>query len=708
MAERLRLDENSETIELPAYASVLVAVDASDHANHAAVEAAAIARAFEARLTATHVYAAKLHDLRFRQMEGGLPEQFREESELERQRDVHNDLITRGLSIITDSYLDHAERLCEPAGLRFARRPLEGKNYRALVEETNCGDYDLLVIGALGLGATPGARLGTVCDRVARRSDIDTLVIKDPVRHLSEGPIVVAVDGSPRAYGGLMTALALARHWRVPVEVIAAFDPYYHYVAFNRIAGVLSEEAGKVFRFEEQEQLHEEIIDSGLAKIYRGHLSVARQIAKEHGLEVTAKLLDGKPHAAIEKYLCTVNPSLLIVGKVGVHADADLDIGGVTDNLLRNASCSILLSQREHRPRVDLLAAETISWTREAEQRMEAVPSFVASMARMAILRYAEEKGHTVITERIVEEATEKLMPSRADKAMRRIVEAHDAGEFGAPKRESEAPRWSAEASAALATIEDAAMRANVAGRAEKKARQQGSVTVTAAHVADFLEPAAGAVKPPHWTAPALARLMKVPAGPMRERVKGRVEDYARREDLSEITLHVAEIGFAEARREMETLAAGADKCPYTDKTASDAASAPPPGAGLAWTEKAKARLNAVPAGYCRDMVVKAAETIGAANGLTQIDSDFVKQLLGTFRAGAEVVSETLPWEDDARIRVSRAPKMVRGMLMREIEAWTRRHGRKRVEAMAVDIVKEQWMERGFFHLDPADPRSGR
>jgi len=93
---------------------------------------------------------------------------------------VHDDLITRGLSIITDSYLDQADNSCQQAGINFIRRSLEGKNYRALTEETNSGKYDLLVMGALGLGAVEGSRLGTVCQRVTRRSDIDTLVIKQP------------------------------------------------------------------------------------------------------------------------------------------------------------------------------------------------------------------------------------------------------------------------------------------------------------------------------------------------------------------------------------------------------------------------------------------------------------------------------------------------------------------------------------------------
>src|SRR3990167_6562597 len=116
---------------------ILVALDSSDHANAAIESAAELARLVDNPvITGAHVYAAKLHDLRFRQMEGGLPEQFREEQELERQREVHDDLITRGLSIITDSYLDQAEAECKRADVGFRRRSLEGKNYRELARET--------------------------------------------------------------------------------------------------------------------------------------------------------------------------------------------------------------------------------------------------------------------------------------------------------------------------------------------------------------------------------------------------------------------------------------------------------------------------------------------------------------------------------------------------------------------------------------------
>jgi len=538
---------------LPDYQSILLAVDASDHSNRAIGEALELAGIWGSRFTAAHVYAAKLHDRRFRQMEGGLPEHYQKEQELQRQREVHDDLITRGLNIITDSYLDQVEKQSTPLGIELQRRALEGKNYRELVKETNGGDYDLLVLGALGLGAVKGSRIGTVCQRVTRRSHIDTLIIKEPARSINEGPIVVAADGSAKSYGGLLTALALAQQWQVPIKVVSAFDPYYHYVAFNRIASVLSEEAGKIFRFQEQEQLHEEIIDSGLAKIYQGHLAVCQQIAADHGVEIETVLLDGKPHDVINTYLKQVKPSLLVMGMTGIHADAELDIGGNTEALLNDADCALLLSQREYQPEVDRLASVTTAWTQEAEARMGRVPSFVRSMARMAILRYAQEHGHTVITEGIVEEATAKLMPGHAAEAMAEIVEAHDKGDIKSGLTQL---RWSPEATKLLLTIKDLSLRGNLSMRAEKKARTADSKTVKEEHIAAFINvpgPEDIPTTEPHWQAAALARLMRVPEGFMRDGAKRRIEEHARANGHHEITLAVAEAGLAEARKAMES-----------------------------------------------------------------------------------------------------------------------------------------------------------
>jgi nucleotide-binding universal stress UspA family protein/predicted RNA-binding protein with RPS1 domain len=561
--------------------------------------------------------------------------------------------------------------------------------------------------------------------RVARRSAIDTLIIKEPERSIAEGPIVVAVDGSSKSYGGLITALSLAQKWQVPVKVIAAFDPYYHYVAFNRIAGVLSEEAGKVFKFKEQEKLHEEIIDSGLAKIYDGHLVVAQSIAMDYGIEIETELLDGKPHDAIEKYVKKVNPSLLIAGKLGIHADDALDIGGNSEQLLQNVDCAILLSMREHQPEIDIVSEVTTSWTHEAEVRMERVPSFVRNMARMAILRYAQEHGHTVITERIVEEATALLMPGHAEQAMGEIVAAYDAGELKRKPTADDVMRWTDEATALLLTVEDLSVRGNLSMRAEKKARQEKSTVVDVEHIKSFLDDAgpghtdnkletstsANSSEEIHWQAAALARLMRVPEGFMRDSCKKTIENYAQQNGNDEISLEVAESGLKLARGEMEKTMKEQDMpipeappgvCPFGH----GANKADVGNNVLPWTEEAEARLQSLPEGMSRDMTRKAITTIATKNGIDEITEEFVKQILDTFKSGSGNVTETLSWDEDARDSLSRAPDMVRGMLIKEVENWARHNNRSHIDLATVNIVKQEWQSKGYFHMDPEDPRS--
>ena len=175
---------------------ILVALDASDHADRALTEALRVVNRPNGVITGIHAYAARMHDVRFRQMEGGLPDRYLDEEEMDYQRDVHDDLITRGLEIISDSYHDVADTACADAGLEFRRLSPEGKNYRRVVEAAETGEFDVIALGAIGLGAVPGSTIGTVCERVVRRSPIDALIIRDPEKAIGDGfpPIAEIID----------------------------------------------------------------------------------------------------------------------------------------------------------------------------------------------------------------------------------------------------------------------------------------------------------------------------------------------------------------------------------------------------------------------------------------------------------------------------------------------------------------------------------
>jgi nucleotide-binding universal stress UspA family protein len=533
-------------------------------------------------------------------MEGGLPERYRREDEMERQRVVHDELITRGLNIISDSYHDAASAACEAAGVAFRRLSPEGKNYRRIVEAAASGEFDLLALGALGLGAVAGSVLGTVCERVVRRCPIDVLVIKDPARAIGEGPLVAALDGSPRSFGALKAALQMGRALGAEVHAVAAYDPYFHTVAFNKISGALSEEAARQFRFEEQEKLHEEIIDSGIAKIYQSHLELARSLAADEGGELACELLEGKPYQVIAEYLSRVNASLVLVGKTGIHADPGLDIGGNAENLLRTAACHIWLGQSSHTPPIEAVARETISWTDEAEQKMTRVPETAREMVRMAIIRFAQESGHTVVTTALIDEATRRFCPDRGG--------AMDPGET---------LRWSQEASALLDDVADTALAATIRLRAEKRARRERAATVTPDHVRPFLD--SEAAPAPTWTAEAETRMERVPDGFMRTMTRRRVEAFARRHGVTTITRELIDEKYSE-------WGAGSAK----QKTS------------LEWADSALDRVTRIP-DFVRGMVIVEIERCARAMGRERVTDAVIDRARTVWRKAESFHSETDP-----------------------------------------------------------------
>jgi nucleotide-binding universal stress UspA family protein/rubrerythrin len=419
------------------YKKIFVPVDNSEHSMACIDLAVHMAKTFDASLVGSHAYAAKLHDYRFKQMEFTLPDEYHVEGEMEKQRDIHDTLITMGLELISDSYLVVMEEKAKENKLEFEPKMYDGKNFRIIVDDINNSDYDLVCIGALGLGAVRDSQLGSVCERVVRRVKTDVIVMKNtaPIEEqlsangdgtaetANAGGILVGIDGSPESFAGLKTALKLGKELNKKVEAVSVYDPYLHYAMFNSIVNVLTEKASKVFKFADQEQLHEEVIDTGLAKIYQSHLEVAKRIADEDGAELKITLLDGKAFEKMLHYVRREKPWLLVIGRIGVHSDEDMDIGSNTENLLRMVPCNVLLSSQRYVPPLDVKAEESISWTEPATNLVNRAPDFARGIARTTIHRWAMERGHSVITTKIVEQAMSTILPQSAMKAMGIIAE---------------------------------------------------------------------------------------------------------------------------------------------------------------------------------------------------------------------------------------------------------------------------------------------
>ena len=269
---------------------------------------------------------------------------------------------------------------------------------------------------------------------------------------------------------------------------------------------------------------------------------------------------------------------------------------------------------------------------------MTHVPDQVKGIARTGVLRLALEKGHSVITSAVIDEAMDRFMPKSASAATKALAEAVAleraksgpvsmckscgvaATQSGAVKctvcggtdfevisqemieriaaveggLEEETTydgrklRWSEDARKGLWTMKNAYQRRRVKARVEKRARMMKLDAITLAFARNVIEEETGTPldiqsHTPHmpeganaaagearlvarddkknplistfdWTADAAQRVLRVPAGFMRNKTQERIEELARERAASTIDLALVEEGIAHGRKLMEEM----------------------------------------------------------------------------------------------------------------------------------------------------------
>jgi len=617
------------------YNSIMVPVDNSEYSNQAVDLAIDLSKKYNSKITGNHVYAAKMHDYRFKQMEFTLPEEYLQEDELQKQRKIHDSLITMGLKLISDCYLDDMESKCKSAGIELEKKMMDGKHHVELLKDIHASDYDLIVMGALGIGKMKDSQIGAVTSAVTRHADKDIWVVKRLPQKGEPEPdtILVGIDGSPQSFGSLMTAADLAQKHGKKITLIGVYDPYLHYQVFNGIVDVLTDKAAKVFRFEEQNQLHEEIIDTGLAQIYQSHLEVAQTMLKDRGLEIEKVLLDGKTFQKIADYIEKKPPWLLVMGRIGVHSEEDYqDLGSNTENLLRICKCDILLSTKKEFPKLDLKAEESIQWTAEAEERMKNIPAQVKGIARTAILRLAVEQGHSVVDSSLINIAMDRFMPKQTSLATEKLAEALA---FSKAKKAI----VSMCKHCGVTASEAAPVKCSVCGGGEFE-------TITSEVVDAIIESEGGAQevssydgKKLQWTTEARGVLRAIPDAYQKRRAKAYMEKAARHKKLTTITQEFAEgvvdeLGHGEKLRKLKREDATKQQPEGLTQAEIEANlhlvardnKGVPLKSVFEWTSDAIERILRVPGGFMRNGVQTNVEKLALDYKRLEINLDLVEE----------------------------------------------------------------------------------
>ena len=303
-----------------------------------------------------------------------------------------------------------------------------------------------------------------------------------------------------------------------------------------------------------------------------------------------------------------------------MHSDEnEVDLGSNTENLLRLAPCNVLLTGGKFYPPLDVKAEEIISWTEEAEARMERVPPQVKGVARTALLRYAIEQGHTVITNKVIDEAMAIFMPTRMAEKMQILAE--DLAVAQAPRGEPGRHRHLLDLRLHGQGPQRRGDVPGVQGRRPTSSRSspgrwwRPSPTQEGGIEEEESMPGVQ-VK---WSADARDALREVTDAYLRRRAKARVEKYARsqQDPGHHLPARAADDrgdgGPRQARRRLGHAARQDEvRARPSAGAAPTARDAPSP---FTWTEDATARLNRVPAGFMRDMTREEVEKVAAEQG---------------------------------------------------------------------------------------------
>ena len=284
---------------------------------------------------------------------------------------------------------------------------------------------------------------------------------------------------------------------------------------------------------------------------------------------------------------------------------------------------------------------------------MTRVPEQVKGIARTGVLRLALEKGHSVVTSAVIDEAMDRFMPKSAANATKALAEAV------ALERAKAGPVSMCRECGVTAT-QTGAVRCTVCGGTDFELISREMIERIAEVEGGLEEETTYDGRKLRWTEEARKGLWTMKNAYLRRRVKARVEKSARMKRLDAITLE-----FARQVIEEETGAPLDIKTPSADLTKARAAGTTPAeekaGAGAPgesrlvarddrknplistfdWTNDAVQRIFRVPAGFMRTQTQERIEALARERAAAAIDLVLVE---GGIELGKQMMADTLTW----------------------------------------------------------------
>jgi nucleotide-binding universal stress UspA family protein len=243
--------------------------------------------------------------------------------EIPSRRDLDTELLEEARRIAADT-----EGIVRRRWPATEARAIEGDPRDAIPRIADEWPADLVVVGARGLGAVGRLVLGSVSTAVVHAADCPVLVVKQRRRALRK--LVIAVDGSADSLDAVRFVASLPLDPMVVVRLVAVVErPYVPrsapgivVSAINAaVADIVAERRGEVER-----------VLAGVEKELDGKVGAVERV-----------LAVGRPADEILAEANDPDVDLVVVGARGLGAVKRLVLGSVSERVLRDAECAVLV-----------------------------------------------------------------------------------------------------------------------------------------------------------------------------------------------------------------------------------------------------------------------------------------------------------------------------------------------------------------------------
>lgn len=186
-------------------------------------------------------------------------------------------------------------------------------------------DASLVVLGARGESFLRHALLGSTASRLLRKSVRCPVLVVKQAAHQAYRSILIAVDFSPAS----LDAIRLVKQFVPDADIVLlhAFElPYESKLMF---AGV------------DEQVIRKYVVTAGDSRRKQLHDLAAR--AQLAPTEYSARVIHGDPSLQIMAMEQEYDVDLIVVGKHGIHMGEELLLGSVTNHVLDESQCDVLV-----------------------------------------------------------------------------------------------------------------------------------------------------------------------------------------------------------------------------------------------------------------------------------------------------------------------------------------------------------------------------